>query len=669
MTITKSTEDAIVGRNSVCRYDMQILFFNFCQTVDVLNRLVMYRDLERMWPLLLRILQYQEEHDLEGHLGTLQAVRFHAPRTLHSELVRRVALLNARWSKINRPPERNHPKLVRGEKPTLGVALYDLHGLSPILQLLSTPLLQLLRRAETRGDLRVHILATQKPNLEVPMVRELHRAFSAAGCWHDVFDAKTGVLPTKLTQQQLTTFRRKVRQIGITAVFDGIGSSALGSEGFCGLCIPGSEVQFIFDFLNSAVLPHNSHFYSGVILDPVLSAAVPDDDSQATDRFCCISCWQPPVMDCIRGLNRSKRTLFREATGQKFRIHTPVDLTRISRECLEQLLELVVALPNAILCCYGAPLTQISATLLNMQSYAEQHGLDKNYFDGRVEWWGHLPMEDHGQRMRDKVHVCLALGPGTGHTGVNLALCVGVPVVTEEGLRGGGDISSWVPTSMLNMLGLGALALPYGSRAGDLVRQLYYDGELLVSLQSILDYQATHSTGFFDNERTANDLAELVIAHHVSSDSNPPARDFISRPPQLPFYVRDQHGMLQQTAKALVMEGNDQLDAEVLPALLDFHVLEEMDAECEPSSAQSGGPPPLDGADAEMVSAHAATFLDITHVNNSEGGVGRAAFGEPPSAGDLLGSEAVWHPGPVPLTRWMGRRWRGRRRGQRRPTR
>ena len=40
------------------------------------------------------------------------------------------------------------------------------------------------------------------------------------------------------------------------------------------------------------------------------------------------------------------------------------------------------------------------------------------------------------------------LGPGTGHTGVNLALCAGVPVVTVQGLDGGpgGD------TSMLELV-------------------------------------------------------------------------------------------------------------------------------------------------------------------------------------------------------------------------
>ena len=61
--------------------------------VDILNRLLMFDTLKQMWPLLLEIVKYQEENEMEGHLETLQVVRFHAePRALHSELVRRVAL-------------------------------------------------------------------------------------------------------------------------------------------------------------------------------------------------------------------------------------------------------------------------------------------------------------------------------------------------------------------------------------------------------------------------------------------------------------------------------------------------------------------------------------------------------------------------------------------------
>ncbi len=62
-----------------------------------------------------------------------------------------------------------------------------------------------------------------------------------------------------------------------------------------------------------------------------------------------------------------------------------------------------------------------------MRHYALKRGLLENHFEGRVDWWGHYPFEYHGQRMWEQISVCFAL-PATGHTGVNLALCAGVPV-------------------------------------------------------------------------------------------------------------------------------------------------------------------------------------------------------------------------------------------------
>ena len=140
--------------------------------VDVLNRLLMYSTLKDMWPLLLRVVKFQEEKRMEGHLGTLQVVRWHAePRPLHSELVRLVALDSATWTKERRKRDPKAPPLVQNAVPTLGFAFYDVHGLAPILQLLSPVLHQLLSRAVMRGDISVHILAVQRPNLKEPRRR------------------------------------------------------------------------------------------------------------------------------------------------------------------------------------------------------------------------------------------------------------------------------------------------------------------------------------------------------------------------------------------------------------------------------------------------------------------------------------------------------------------
>ena len=655
--------------NKIDLYTAQILFFEFGEIVDVLNRLLMYSTLKDMWPLLLRVVKHQEENGMEGHLGSLQVVRFHAePRPLHSELVRLVALDSATWTKERRKRDPKAPPLVQNAVPTLGVALYDVHGISPILQLLSAVLHQLLSRAVTRRDIRVHILAVRRPNLKEPLVRDLHSAFSAQGCWHEVYDTKTGDLPRDMTTlAQLNKFRRMVRQTRFTVVVDCIGSSADGSQAFRGLCLPGSEARFVVDFLNTAALPWDSYCYNGIVLDPTLSLAVPRDVPGA-DKFWNISCWQPPMTDSMRGLNRNQRTVFRRGTGQRFGIHTPVDLSRISRECLEQLLDLLLELPDSRLCYYGSPLTQIVSTMNNMKDYAVKHGRDENYFKDRIDWWGHLPIGDHGQRMRELVSVCFALGPATGHTGVNVALCAGVPVVTEQGLDGGGDISSWVPTSMLRMCGLGALAVPNGSRrAGDLVRQLYGDPRLLTLLQNILDHQAQNSIGFFNNERTAKDFAELAIALHESTDSNPPALEFISCQPEPAYFSLDQAWKLQRTPAALLWEGNHELNHfYVLPALLGYEefVQADTDAHGESSWAQPAGAVgadadmllealcPSDGADSdvEMMTAMGAECEPDVR---SEGGAGAVSADaemqeatiidltddtdEPPSAGDLQG--------------------------------
>ena len=647
--IHAKTEQHLSGKKILEKYAAQILFFEFCDMVDILNRLLMFDTLKQMWPLLLEIVKYQEENDMEGHLEALQVVRFHAePRALHSELVRRVALQSATWTeRRRREAVPNAPTLpaVRAAVPTLGFAVYDLHGLAPILQLLSAALHQLLERA----DIRVHILAVRSPNLEVPLVRSLHTAFSERGCWHKVYDDKSGILPKlkEMSSKQLKKFRQILRQIGMTAMFDCIGSSAAGSEAFRGLCRPGSEARCVVDFLNSACLPWDSHCYSGIILDPTLSAAVPLEDPGA-DKFWNISCWQPPMTDSISGLNRDKRTVFLHGTGQIFGIHCPVDLTRISEECLEQLLDLLLDLPDSVLCYYGSPLTQVISTMNNMKHYAVKRGRAENYFKDRVDWWGHYPIGDHGQRMRDKVHVCLALGPSTGHTGVNVALCAGVPVATEQGVNGGGDISSWVPSSMLRMCGLGALAVPNGSRrAGVLVRQLYWDPRLLTLLQNILDHQAHHSIGFFNNQRTAHDFAELAKALHESTDSNPPAREFISCQPEKAYFSLDEDGKLQRTPAALLWEGNDELKhSNVLPALPGYEdlvhqagTIVQADTDGlhgEPSWAQPAGAdsadaqmldplPPANGADLEMEILE-PMFIDL-----------RDDTDKSPSAGDLQG--------------------------------
>ena len=76
--IQDRTAGVLSGSIKLDKYSAQTLFFHFCEIFDVLNRLLMYSTLKDMWPLLLRVVKFQEEKGMEGHLGTLQVVRFHA---------------------------------------------------------------------------------------------------------------------------------------------------------------------------------------------------------------------------------------------------------------------------------------------------------------------------------------------------------------------------------------------------------------------------------------------------------------------------------------------------------------------------------------------------------------------------------------------------------------
>jgi hypothetical protein len=638
------------------RADLQTLLFDFGQTVDLLNRLDMYSVLQPMWPLLLRVVKYQESIRLEGHLETLQTVRFHAqPADLHNELVQLVAKQSAHWAK-KRPSsaekKANGLKLTRSKKPTIAFVFHDVHGLHPILQLLRWPLLQLLKRP----DLNVLILATQEPNTKVPIVRELHSAFDKKGCWHQI--TIPPVTPDQLDQKVINSVRKQVRDLAITALIDCVGNGE-GPPAFRALLRPGLECHKIIYYLNSPTLPCDSDFYSYVLLDPWLLKALPN--AAGADKACLISCWQPVLEDCVRVIRRDERKLFVEGSGQRFGIHTPVDLTRISEQCLEDLLQLLVDLEDTVLFYFGNPLTQISATRRNMEAFAERRGLCKEYFNDRVEWWGFLPMAEHGQRLRDQVHVCYGYGSASGHTGMNLALCAGTVVVTAQGSCGGGDVAAWVAAGMLYMLGLGALAVPYGGRPLDLVKQFYYNGELLMTVQGILDHHARTSTSFFDTERTANDLADFVCALHTS-DSFPAQNEwkFVSCAAEVPYLVVGEGGILQKTARALVRAGNDALGAEPLPepmsmeepglvdelshgaACANHGEDQEMDERinyptvAEPSDSRCAGD--AGGADVQMKDLIDSTAdMDVPESASSNNVAAVDATGVCPSAGDLTG--------------------------------
>ena len=525
---------------------LQALLSQFCKMVDQLNRLVQYRVLEKIWPLLLRVVKFQRDNKLPCNLMTNQVVRFHVqPNKLHNELVQLVAQLNAAGNMVV-AGSKSSAGQARSKKPTVAFAFNNVHGAHPIRQLTKT-MLQLLDSEQ----LIAYIITIRPPNKNVPVIAKLHEAFSHKKRWIQLEAADNN--------SKKQALRKKVQSLKLTLLVDCIWPSADElAQLWKGVCRPGVEAQFIFLWPNEAMLSWDHSLFSGIVLDACMRIAVPVDNPQV-DNVYCVSCWQPPV-DCVEDIPRNTREPWKKNSGQKFRIHTPVDLTRISELCLEVLLKLLMELADAVVCYYGHPLPSIKATRRNMQVFAESNALDKDYFFSRVEWWGHRPTVAQGERMRNQVHVIVTFGSSSDHMGVNLALAAGVPVVTTRGSCGEGDVASWVAASMLTMMGLGALALPHGEehQIVGLVGQFYEDGSLLMDVQSILDQHASEATSFFNTQRSAKDFMDLVTHLH-SSNRTQDERNFISCPPEQDYFEYGEDCRLQRTAKAMVREANNRL--------------------------------------------------------------------------------------------------------------
>jgi hypothetical protein len=383
-------------------------------------------------------------------------------------------------------------------------------------------------------QIKVYIIAIQKPNLKCPMVKELHTL--AGSSWIQLKFTNASDTVNKQNKQK---FRSKIKSLRITVLFDLIGPSADGSELWRGVCRPGREAWFIMLWLNEAALSWDRNSFSGVILDPWMSRAVPDNDPDA-DTVYCISSWQPG-MQVTRELPRSTRTPWVKQSGRQFGIHTPSNLTRISQACLNILLSIMMKLGDAVLYFEGSPLVPMCATLRNIEEFAQSQRLEKDHFAKRMLYWGRNTMDMHAKRLRDEVHISVSFGSAEGHTGVHLALGAGVPVLTTEGSLGGGDVAAWVAAGMLFELGLGALVLPHGEehKIVGLARQLYEDGRLLNALQHVLDTHASQGTSLFSYERAACDVTNLAIQlHSVRKTPDKDARNFISSPSEEPYLTR-----------------------------------------------------------------------------------------------------------------------------------
>ena len=671
--LNDSAHDGAGGRNP---QNSLSVFGEFFQAVDHLNRLCAHRVLNELevWPLVLHVVMHQQRctDKLKSHLEMRQTVWWYAqPDPRHVELVRCFAQLNLNAGQNSSGPSVHQQKLAWNKKPILAVLFHEIRRhleffINTVLQLMRDPGVDFL------------ILAAQEPDMSNPIVADLYGATSDNG-WRFILEGRELAvdLPTTITPRLLDAMRHKIRGMKITCLLSFSGSSADWEEQWRGMCRPGIDVHHYIS-LPIQWLPSDPLFNSCILLDPCFLQELPS----TADNVLCISCIRPPL-SCMGEIVRSERKPFVEGTGQVFRILALVDQDQpiIPPQMLAETLLLLMELPEAKIAFCGLDLMQIASIRREMEAFALKHELDKHFFDQRSEFWGCRPAAAYTQRIRNEVHVCLAMCPVDD--GVNVALCAGTVVVTQRDSRGGGDVRACGAISMLKMLGLGALALPYGVGSGGLVRQLYNDGETLQLVQRILDHHATDLTtslAFFDQDRTAKDLAAVACVLH-GSDKIPQQnqRNFISRQPEQPYFVLGGDGLLYQTARVHVRVAEDLLGPNIflLPTesrsdLMDCDLLHScLSLDPGQMDQDQGCIGQASGADHMMIELpHNSCFLDlIDDADVNEGGDGAGpASGEAQSAGDLLGRGAVLHPGPV-LTFWTGRRRRGGRRGQRRPTR
>ena len=636
--ICKQAEEALADSFGDSRSLRQksVVLAQFLQALDHLSRLGAHRLLEEQAPLLRRVVKHLLEHGLASLLETFQAVLWHLPDYLPDELVRCVEKLNFSGQDSCRPSAAQSQQLTRSRKPSVAVLWPDILCNQDAIK-------EVVLQLAGNTEIEFFILSAQLLCLEDDaFAADLHRNIPEK-CWKFLLETQklTVEPPTNITTQDRESMRRKIRKMRITLLLTWNNSKEMGL-----VVRPGLEVQNAFRFGNQNEL---QGFSNGVILDPQCLSELKLDPSEA-ENIWCISCVTAP-WDFKGKLQRGERKSCGPGTGQEFRLLALVDPDQpnISPQMLEEILLLLIEFSTFRACFCGLDMMQTVSIMRDMEAFALKHNLDRHCFIRQIEWWGCRPAVAFAQRIRDQIDVCLTTGPGI--EGVNVALGTGTPVVTQRAWRVGGKMAGCCAFSMLQMCGLGALAVPDNVRPGVLVKELYRNRDTLRLLQSILDDQNGAdgtSPAFFDLKRTAEDLAAVACALHVSDNiPSQNERNCISRPPEQPYFFLGGDGLLHLTARGQVRQA-DCLLGDLGPCLEPLGLYRDLDAS---------------NMDEEKMDQHEScitmkdNLIDLTFDDSDIHEAGGGAPGEAPSAGDLLGRGAVLHPGSV-LTQWTGRRRR-----------
>ncbi len=96
-----------------------------------------------------------------------------------------------------------------------------------------------------------------------------------------------------------------------------------------------------------------------------MARSMPRADEVAAELAFISSCFQPPIY-CVDSIARDSRRGL-----DIFRIHTPVDLKRVSPDVAKALVRLLKDLPRAVLDFYGYPKTNVLSLLEELTDLAK----------------------------------------------------------------------------------------------------------------------------------------------------------------------------------------------------------------------------------------------------------------------------------------------------------
>jgi hypothetical protein len=203
-----------------------------------------------------------------------------------------------------------------------------------------------------------------------------------------------------------------------------------------------------------------------------------------------------------------------------------------------------------ILSIYEFPLTAYASIKNAAAEYARRNGLAEDLFCDFITSHGHKPKTAHLNRLRGEFHFLLALSSVyPAHTTLSDALVAGA-VTVVSGRLAGKTCAAAGTASMMEFAGLGALVARDLESFGRLVTEFIEDhessnGTMRKSIQLCLDWAAHTETGFFNQDRIADNLIYL-IKEAIQNWTENKIGD-IEAPPEAPcprFVTVDIHGKL-----------------------------------------------------------------------------------------------------------------------------